>query len=72
MKETMREKLLRKSFKELYQLRCDQYCSKEDIVDDILEHDDGSVREMVESEGSFLWLMVESGVKKRLNKLMES
>lgn len=28
------------------------------IVDDILEHDDGSVREIVEAEGSFLWLMI--------------
>lgn len=72
MGEIMREKLLQKSFKELYQLRCDQYCSKEEIVNDILAHDDGSVREMVQTEGSFLWLMVQSSVKKRLDKLLET
>jgi hypothetical protein len=73
MKEIMREKLLRKSWKELYQLRCDQYRSKEEIADDILEHDDdGSVRELVQMEGSFLWLMVKSSAKSNLNKLLDA
>lgn len=52
--DEFKSRLLKKSWEELFQLRCDQYCSKEEIVDDILKHDDGSVREMVEMEGSFL------------------
>ncbi len=72
MEEIIREKLLKKSWKELYQLRCDQYCSKNELVDDIIVHDDGSVRELIEAEGSFLWLMVQSSVKKRLDKLLEN
>lgn len=65
MERTIRERLLDKSFKELYQMRCDQYCSKEEIVDDILTHDDGGVRELVQMEGSFLWLMVQKSVRNR-------
>lgn len=72
MEEIIREKLLKKSWKELYQFRCDQYCSKDELVDDIIVHDDGSVRELIEAEGSFLWLMVQSSVKKRLDKLLEN
>lgn len=60
----MREKLMGKSWKELYQLRCDQYCSKEELVNDIIEHDDDwSVRELLQMEGSFLWLMMK-GVRR--------
>ncbi|MGR3311075.1 MAG: hypothetical protein ACUZ77_09885 [Candidatus Brocadiales bacterium] len=67
MEKTIRERLMERSFKELCQLRCDQYCSKEEVVDDILAHDDdGSVRELVQTEGSFLWLMVKGqGIGKR-------
>lgn len=62
----IREELLKKSWNALYQLRNDQYCTKEEIVDDILEHDDGSVRERLETEGSFLWLMTKAGMKKAM------
>lgn len=72
MNERIRERLLQKTFRELCQLRSDQYCSKEEVVDDILAHDDdGSVQELVQTEGSFLWLMLKSSGKKGLGCLID-
>ncbi|OHB96091.1 MAG: hypothetical protein A3I59_01080 [Planctomycetes bacterium RIFCSPLOWO2_02_FULL_50_16] len=59
----MREFLLEKDLDELYQLRGEQYTSKEELVDDIISNDDGSVAELVELEGSFLSLLM--GRKRR-------
>lgn len=59
----MRELLLRKDLKELYELRGEQYTSKEGLVDDIIANDDGSVAELIELEGSFLFLLM--GKKRR-------
>ncbi len=72
MREYIREQLLTRSWRELYQLRCDQYRSKEEVVDDILAHDDGSVVELMQMEGSFLWLMLQSSVKRGLNNLLDT
>ncbi len=52
--EIFRQLLLKKPLKELYQLRGDMYKSKEEIVQDIIDYDDGSVAEMVEVETSDL------------------
>ncbi len=62
-KQCMREFLLEKDLDELYQLRGEQYTSKEELVDDIISNDDGSVAELVELEGSFLFLLM--GRKRR-------
>ncbi|MFQ5862719.1 MAG: hypothetical protein ACE5IC_06310 [Candidatus Brocadiales bacterium] len=62
-RQHLRELLLRKDLKELYKLRGEQYTSKEGLVDDIIENDDGSVAELIELEGSFLFLLM--GKKRR-------
>ncbi len=54
----MRELLLEKGLHELYELRGDQYTVKEELVDDIIANDDGSIAELVEMEGSFLFLLM--------------
>lgn len=54
----LKETLLRKDLKELYELRGDQYTNKEELVDDIIANDDGSVAELIELEGSFLLLLM--------------
>lgn len=62
-REYLRESLLRKGLEELYQLRGEQYTSKEELVDDIIANDDGCVAELIELEGSFLFLLM--GRKRR-------
>lgn len=57
----IREELLKKSWEELYEILGDSYGLKSELVDDILDRDDGSVQEMLESEGSFLNMMTKSG-----------
>lgn len=57
-KQCLREFLLEKDLDELYQLRGEQYTSKEELVDDIVSNDDGSVAELIELEGSFLFLLM--------------
>lgn len=57
-KQYLREFLLEKELEELYRLRGEQYTSKEELVDDIISNDDGSVAELVELEGSFLFLLM--------------
>lgn len=66
-RDILKERLLRKSLKELYELRGNQYPSKEAIIEDIIDNDDGSVAEMVEMEGSFFGLMI----KKNLHQAMK-
>ncbi len=56
--QLMRETLLRRELNELYQLRGDQYTSKDELVDDVIANDDGSLAELIESEGSFLFLLM--------------
>ena len=60
--EIIRQQLLRKPLKcdcegTLYELRGNQYKSKEEIVEDILENNDGSVDEQVELERSPLGIL---------------
>ena len=50
--------MLEKGLHELYELRGDQYTAKEELVDDIIANDDGSIAELVEMEGSFLFLLM--------------
>lgn len=50
--------LLQKSLDELYVLRGEQYTSKEALVDDIIAHDDGCLEEILELEGSLLYLLM--------------
>ncbi len=57
-RQDMRELLLEKELHELYELRGDQYTAKEELVDDIIANDDGSIAELVELEGSFLFLLM--------------
>ncbi len=57
-RQDMRELLLEKGLHELYELRGDQYTAKEEWVDDIIVNDDGSIAELVEMEGSFLFLLM--------------
>ncbi len=57
-RQDMRELLLEKGLHELYELRGDQYTAKEELVDDIIANDDGSIAELVELEGSFLFLLM--------------
>lgn len=57
-RQDMRELLLEKELHELYELRGDQYTAKEELVDDIIANDDGSIAELVEMEGSFLFLLM--------------
>ncbi len=54
----MRDFLLKKSLNKLYELRGDQYTDKEELVEDIIANDDGSVAELIELEGSFLFLLM--------------
>lgn len=56
--ETVKGLLLRKSLEELYVLRGEQYADKEALVEDIMAHDDGSIVELLEWEGSFLYLLM--------------
>jgi hypothetical protein len=67
--EEMRKKLYEKDFVDLIQIRADQYTGKEPLIEDIIANDDdGSVKEMLAQEGSFLWLMVrgrDEGIRKR-------
>lgn len=56
--ETIKELLLRKTLEELYVLRGEQYTDKEALVEDIMAHDDDSVVELLEWEGSFLYLLM--------------
>ena len=57
-RQDMRELLLEKELHELYELRGDQYTAKEELVDDIIANDDGSIAELGEMEGSFLFLLM--------------
>ncbi|MCP4365275.1 MAG: hypothetical protein GY800_08255 [Planctomycetes bacterium] len=58
-RQDMRESLLEKGLHELYELRGEQYTAKEELVDDIIANDDdGSIAELVELEGSFLFLLM--------------
>lgn len=57
-REYLRESLLRKDLEELYQLRGELYTSKEELVEDIIANDDGSVAELIELEGSFMFLLM--------------
>ncbi len=56
--QCMRKFLLEKSLNELYEIRGDQYTDKEELVEDIIANDDGSVAELIELEGSFLFLLM--------------
>ena len=60
--KTQKELLLKKPLKcdcenTLYELRGNQFKSKEEIVDDIIANDDGAVEEMLEREGSFFGML---------------
>jgi hypothetical protein len=57
-RQDMRELLLEKGLHELYELRGEQYTAKEELVDDIIANDDGGIAELVELEGSFLFLLM--------------
>ncbi len=57
-RQEIRELLLEKELHDLYELRGGQYTVKEELVDDIIANDDGSVAELVELEGSFLFLLM--------------
>ncbi|MHC4198258.1 MAG: hypothetical protein ACYSRP_10235 [Planctomycetota bacterium] len=57
-RQDMRELLLEKGLHKLYELRGEQYTAKEELVDDIIANDDGSIAELVEMEGSFLFLLM--------------
>lgn len=59
--EDMREALLRKSWAELYEIKGGQYTEKEKIVEEIIMADDGSVKEILEMEGSWLDMMAGKG-----------
>ena len=58
--ETLHELLMQKSLEELCQLRGEQ-CTKEELVQEIIENDDGSVAEMVEVERSPLAILAGKG-----------
>lgn len=56
--DDVRRLLLQKPLDELYVLRGEQYTSKEALVDDIIAHDDGCLKEIFELEGSLLYLLM--------------
>lgn len=56
--EQMRGRLMEKSLEELYALRGEQYGSREALVEDILYHDDGCLEEILELEGSQLFVLM--------------
>lgn len=60
--EVLRQQLLKKSLEELYQLRGDQYTSKEALVQDIIDNDgDDSVANLIEIERSPLAILAGKG-----------
>ncbi|MBI4554179.1 MAG: hypothetical protein HY715_00855 [Planctomycetes bacterium] len=56
--QQLKEVLMHKSLEELYVLRGEQYGSREALVDDIIAHDDGCLEEILELEGSLLYLLM--------------
>jgi hypothetical protein len=56
--ERLKGVLMKKPLEELYTLRGEQYSSKEALVDDIISHDDGCLEEILELEGSLLFLLM--------------
>ncbi len=59
--QLLREFLMHKPLEELYILRGEQYSSREALVEDIIANDDGSLEEIMEQEGSFLYLLMRGG-----------
>lgn len=59
--QQLKEVLMRKSLEELYVLRGEQYGSRESLVEDIIAHDDGCLEEILELEGSLLYLLMGRG-----------
>ena len=58
-KEAMlRDALSGLTLEELYQLRGEQYTSKGDLIEDIIENDDGTLEEVLTAQGSLLSLLV--------------
>ena len=49
---------MHKPLEELYVLRGEQYGSREALVEDIIAHDDGCLAEILEMEGSLLYLLM--------------
>ena len=58
--DTLRQILLKKSLEELHQMRGEQYTNREELVEDIIANDDGSVREAIQMEGSFLEILAKN------------
>jgi hypothetical protein len=56
--QQLKEVLMCKTLEELYVLRGEQYGSKESLVEDIIAHDDGCIEEILELEGSLLFLLM--------------
>jgi hypothetical protein len=56
--EELRGILLKKPLEELYVLRGEQYGSKESLVEDLIAHDDGCLEELLELEGSLLYILM--------------
>lgn len=66
--EMFTERLLRLPLDKLERFRCDQFETKEQLVQDIIDNDDGSVQEVIEAEDSFIDLMTRGVREKRLDK----
>lgn len=56
--QRLKEVLMQKSLEELYVLRGEQYGSREALVEDIIASDDGCLAEILELEGSLLYLLM--------------